>query len=427
MATKEPIRHAGFLIRKLPGAGRACPYQVDLRACKLPEGENNRPCFATMKEAKAKAAEMREQVSERGQAAFDLSERDRLDAKDALAALAGRCTMAEAARFWAKYHPDAGAVTFNDLLAKYRAHQVAMKVRPATLNGLARLVKVGRTLGERPVQAILPEDLAGWLDGRGLATVNRNNYRRSLAGLFNYAVREGIVSSNPLARVVVVKVEAAPITFWTAEQVRLLLHTAEELKADMVPMLAVMAFAGLRPAEAEGLRWESVNLAEKIIRVEGTTSKTRDRRVVPICDTLAAWLVKYRGRGPVAPPPEARRYWRTRIAAATVVTDWRERLAKQDGMKGTAIAAAGLNWATIIAEAKKARGRLWPHDILRHTFASNWLATHYDENKLASNMGNSPDIIHKHYRAVVTEAEAAAYWSIRPSAAGKMIPMRATA
>lgn len=428
MAKRKPIRHAGFLIHKLPGAGRAKPFIVDLRGCKLKEGEPRRPCFSTLQEAKAKCAEVAEGIREKGRSAFDLSDRERLDAKDGLTLLANRCTIEEACRFWVKYHPDTGAVTYDELLARYRAHLGAQNVRPATLAGLWRLERVGRSLGKQAVAVISGNDLAAWLDGRALSPVNRNNYRRSLSALFNYAVAQGVASANPLDRVPVIKVEASPVTFWTAEQVRLLLHAAEALKPEIVPYLAVLALAGLRPAEGEGLLWESINITEKIIRVEGSISKTRTRRVVPISDNLVAWLVRYRKKtGPVAPKSQTLRRWRERTAAATLVPDWHERLAKHKAMKGTDIAAAGLTWDKIVADAKEVRKELWPVDILRHSFASHWLPVHHDENKLAEIMGNSPGIIHRHYRGLVTEKEAAPYWEIQPSGAGKIIQLKATA
>ena len=428
MATREPIRYAGFLIHKLPGKRRAKPYLVDLRACQLKEGDAKRPCFATLKQAKQKCIDVADEIKEKGSAAFDLSDRDRLDAKDALAQVAGRCSLTEACRYWAKYHPDTGATTYDELLKKYRGHLEAQKVRPATLASLSRLVRVGRSLGKQPVATITSNDLAEWLDGRSFKPTNRNNYRRLLSAFFNYAVSEGIASVNPLDRVPVIRVEAAPVKFWTVEQVGLLLHTAEALKPELVPYLAILALAGLRPAEAEGLLWESVNITEKIIRVEGVTSKTRARRVVPISDNLAAWLVRFRKKtGPVAPKPQSLRRWRERITAATLVPDWQERLAKQKDMKGTDIAQAGLTWEKIITDAKEVRKKLWHADILRHSFASHWLPVHHDENKLAEIMGNSPGIIHRNYRGLVTEEEAAPYWQISPSDAGKIIQLKATA
>lgn len=56
----------------------------------------------------------------------------------------------------------------------------------------------------------------------------------------------------------------------------------------------------------------------------------------------------------------------------------------------------------------------WKRNCLRHSFIPYALAIEHDENKIASESGNSPDIIHNHYRALVTEKAAKKFWAIRP-------------
>ena len=49
-----------------------------------------------------------------------------------------------------------------------------------------------------------------------------------------------------------------------------------------------------------------------------------------------------------------------------------------------------------------------------------------DAPALALQMGNSPDVIFRHYRELVKPKDAARYWQIKPSAsAGKIVSMRA--
>jgi integrase len=47
---------------------------------------------------------------------------------------------------------------------------------------------------------------------------------------------------------------------------------AEQYAPHMVPTLAEQFFAGLRPGEAKGLKWEDINWSEKTIRVMPETS-----------------------------------------------------------------------------------------------------------------------------------------------------------
>ena len=73
--------------------------------------------------------------------------------------------------------------------------------------------------------------------------------------------------------------------------------------ADYLPVLAIGAFAGLRPEEINKLRWEDLDFQERTIRVNASAAKTRKKRFAEISDNLLAWLQPYAGRtGPVAPP-----------------------------------------------------------------------------------------------------------------------------
>src|SRR5215471_10120775 len=57
----------------------------------------------------------------------------------------------------------------------------------------------------------------------------------------------------------------------------------------------------------------------------------------------------------------------------------------------------------------------WPTNALRHSFGSYHLAHFQDAAALALQMGNSPDVIFRHYREVVRPRQAALYWQVKPS------------
>jgi integrase len=66
--------------------------------------------------------------------------------------------------------------------------------------------------------------------------------------------------------------------------------------------------------------------------------------------------------------------------------------------------------------AGKIGQKAWPKDILRHTCASMLMATWEDEGKVAASLGNSPSILHAHYRELISRAEAERFWAIGPDA-----------
>src|SRR4029077_2063499 len=56
----------------------------------------------------------------------------------------------------------------------------------------------------------------------------------------------------------------------------------------------------------------------------------------------------------------------------------------------------------------------WSHNALRHSFGSYHYAKYRDENRTAAEMGNSPAVVFRHYRALVKADAANAFWSLYP-------------
>ena len=120
----------------------------------------------------------------------------------------------------------------------------------------------------------------------------------------------------------------------------------------------------------------------------------RGRRVVEISDALASFLAPY-------------------VKAAGRIVEMDEWTFRK-------------NWEACRAAAKIT---YWPHDAMRHTCGTFHMAKHRNENKTAFELGNSPSVVHDHYKALVTQADAERFWSLRPdqAAAGKVIAMPKTA
>jgi integrase len=136
-------------------------------------------------------------------------------------------------------------------------------------------------------------EVQAWLDGLKLSTQSYVNFRRVLHLLFEFAVARGYAFENPVSRVERVKVNGGEIEIFTPDEITRLMSAASP---EFLPVLAVGAFAGLRTAEIERLAWADIDLAGRIIKVGASKAKTASRRIVPICDTLAAWLALCAGQ-----------------------------------------------------------------------------------------------------------------------------------
>ncbi|MCB1279722.1 tyrosine-type recombinase/integrase [Prosthecobacter sp.] len=262
-----------------------------------------------------------------------------------------------------------------DIIDEFLKAKAQDGVSSRYLNQLA--VNVRRLAKAFPgeVMAIKPGDLDRWLRGLGGSPVTRNSVHRCIKVFFAFAKARGYLPASEasaaemlhLAKTGDVKTE-----IFKPEAMRSLLEAATP---DLLPFLAIGAFAGLRVAEIGRLDWSAVDMERRIILLRADQAKTASRRIVPISDNLAVWLNLLPRTGKIMPNPKT-------------------------PMLATALA--------------KRIGVTWPHNGMRHSYISYRIAEVKDAARVALEAGNSPHIIFKHYRELVTEAEAREWFSILP-------------
>jgi integrase len=224
-----------------------------------------------------------------------------------------------------------------------------------------------------PVSAIKVPDVEKWLTSLGVGSRSRENYLTSLSNLVRFAERRGYLARGwiNLAQIERSR-EEGEVAVFTPDELRTLLAAA---KPELIPYLAICAFAGLRSAETSRLDWSEVGADH--IDVKAIKAKTRQRRLVPVLPVLAAWLAPYRqSSGPVCP------------------------YLKVDDQLGK------------LARAARVR---WKRNGLRHSFGTYRMALVKNEAQIALEMGNTPQMVFGHYRAVASEAQAKSWFEIFPT------------
>ena len=247
----------------------------------------------------------------------------------------------------------------------------------------SRLTQFANSFDGRPVSEITTTDVDQWLrgltdsaTGEALAGITRNNFRRVLVVAFNFAENRGYCLANPAAKSAKAKVIDAPAGILSVDELSRLLANAP---AELIPFVAIGAFAGLRRAELERLDWKEIDLVEGLIEVTARNAKSARRRFVKIQPNLLLWLRPHAQlSGPVTPAGYRKRLERARTA-------------------------------TGICE--------WPNNALRHSFASYYLA-HFKRAgaaELALEMGHTnANLVFQHYRQLVKPNEAKRYWALTP-------------
>jgi integrase len=227
-----------------------------------------------------------------------------------------------------------------------------------------------------------------------IAPRSRNNFLSAIRTLFVFAAeREYLpVGYDHHEKVKFMADGEGEIEVYTADELERLLAAAP---AELVPCIAIGAFAGLRSAEIERLDWKDTKLENDVIlvrekTVKGERNKT-GKRTVPVQPNLKLWLAPHaKTEGSVWINGHDYYYQAQRAAAANTKTDRRE-------------------------------GVLWKHNGLRHSYISYRVRQTQDLPKVALEAGNSVQMIKKHYLEVelpdgtlITSKEAEAWFSAKP-------------
>jgi len=213
-----------------------------------------------------------------------------------------------------------------------------------------------------------------------LSPRTRLNYMVTLSTVFTFAQDRDYCPANPAAKIERPILDDRPPGILKIAEVLALLRSARDHEPAMLPAVAAGLFAGLRRSELCALDWSEVDLGRGTIEVKGSKAKTRQRRLVHIGGALKAWL-----------SPAAKKSGPVTVSSRDDV--FGEHLRELVGKAG-------------ITD--------YPHNGIRHSFGSYHYERHRNEQLTASQMGNSPAVIFRHYRNLVRPTDAKRYFSITP-------------
>lgn len=251
------------------------------------------------------------------------------------------------------------------------------KRRPAYIKSLKQYLNQFSSGRERLLlSSISPDDIELWFSSRSeSASAQRSNLGR-LGSLFSFAVRRGWVTSNPCDMVEKPTIEHTPPRILTPSECSRLMNHVATVDPDALGWFSLCLFCGVRPSEADRITWASVG--DETVVIDAAASKVRRRRIITMLPAAKAWLEYAKKIGSRLPVPYSTR-------------------------------------RRVIRRAREALGmKHWPQDILRHTCASFMIAKIRDAGIVSLELGNSPGILLKHYRELVTKDWAESFWSITP-------------
>jgi integrase len=289
----------------------------------------------------------------------------------------GHAGIVEACRYFKK-HVETGLpdVTVAEAVAKFAEAKKAEGVSKLYLRDIRRYLGRFKNQFKVNLATIQPDDLRAYLNAMHVSPVTKNNHRRMLVALFNFAKSEGWSHSDQKTaaeRLGAYKVKEREVEIFTpAEVARLLAHAEERF----LPWIVLIAFCGVRNEELKkGLSWESINFNRGYLIIPGSIAKTNRKRKIDLPENALQWLAPYRTR-----------------QGAIFAHDFRAPLAR-------------------CCEAARVR---YKRNALRHSFGSYRMELVKNAGQVALEMGNSAAIVMRHYFDIVKRRAAEAYWNIKP-------------
>jgi integrase len=241
------------------------------------------------------------------------------------------------------------------------------------------------------IDHITTHEVETWLNGLSVSGRTRNNYRNAALQLFRYARAKRYLPRNEptvVEDVASANANEGAIEIYSPQELTLLLSNAP---AKLLPFFAIGAFAGLRSQEIMRLDWGDIRFEQGFIEVAAAKAKTASRRLAPLLPALAAWLLPLRK------------------TSGNVVGYTRNDMLS---VARTEFCKTG------IKSGDKFIQFTWKPNALRHSYASYRLADIKDAARVALEMGNSPAMLFRNYRELVSEQQAKEWFSLLPDVAG---------
>jgi integrase len=225
---------------------------------------------------------------------------------------------------------------------------------------------------------------------------SRNNMLRTLKALFRYGHDLGYLKEIPVRRSDFAPSKRTEIDVLPVGKIRRLLEMTLLRDPALIPLLAVEAFCGIRPAEAVRVQWTDLDLLRGRLTIRAIVSKTGTARSIELAPCVLAWFQTYAATegaqtiGPIAP-------W-----SASILRTRLRKIRYHAGYRGPR------------AE--------WRPGALRDAFCSYHLAHHGSIDRLITESGHTNLRTTKdHYLGLVSKEDARDFWDLFPPGREKVV------
>ena len=145
---------------------------------------------------------------------------------------------------------------------------------------------------KKDILKLTSKDIENFISGLELESSSISNYLSAYKTFYNYYIKIGQISINPIDKVDTPKLSKHLPTYLTVEEVDKLLdiEIKDAFSARNKSLLELLYATGLRVSELVNLEFKNVDLNDCIVRIMGKGSK---ERIVPINDLAIKYLKIY--------------------------------------------------------------------------------------------------------------------------------------
>lgn len=357
-------------------------YRLDSGRCMVvwydSDGNRQRRSRATLKEAEELVKEVSDALQERVAGSMTLDDRQSYNLAREIVEPYGY-TVIQAVREWERSKAPFRGKKVAEVIAELIEAKRREKLSDTYVKRLEDDLKAFARTAPDEIEKIQAPDIKKFLNACKVGPRRWNNLRDQIVTLFRYARSQRYLAKDRTTEaedITKMKVARKTVEMFSPEDLQIIIANTRPV---WMPWILISAYAGIRTFEVLRMDWSTMRWEQKLIDLPPEVTKVNERRIIPMCDTLIESLLPWRNaQGPVC------------------VDKVPQREIEQ-----------------IIAKVRKEDPAFkWKHNALRHAFGSYRTALTQNVPQVALEMGNSIQMVKRHYLEAKTFDEGLKWFSV---------------
>jgi len=243
---------------------------------------------------------------------------------------------------------------------------------------------------DKKIGDITRQEITDYVYGtnKDVGPVTKKNILTNLSVLFNFAVRDDYLETNPVEKIIRPTIPFTKPHVLSPSDFGILLRRCQKKKwFDRLTVFVLVGFCGIRVEEVSRLKWSNIDLTRNIVEVPASVAKKASFRNNPIPVNAREWL----------------------------------KLVEDRRRTGSII---GSNWRNLLRSTVRFSHIGYRKNCIRHSFCSYALASGWSLADVIAYMGHggSSSMVFTHYRNVVSKEDGEKWFTLTPEKSEQHFP-----